>query len=343
MDMTRLPSTDTTPQTPTPPPIAQLAEPMTDTVNPSELEDQAIEMLVHLHSGRATAADHLAYANWCQRTGHHAHAARKAEALWGAFPHTQKAQQFVAPKPERRRRPVRAFWAAGMAACLALITVSGVLHRPWSALYADHVTDPGERRELRLQDGSLLWMNGDTVLSVDYSQNRRGITLYQGQALFEVAKDPSRPFIVHAAQGDVQAVGTRFDMDQRGDQVTVQVSEGIVQVSSGGEVVRLPAGQSSAYRQGMAPQAEGEVDVNNVATWQRGKLIFNARPLGDVLAELDRYIPGLLYLTDEALAARRISGIFEVDDPQAALDVLEQTQPLHITRLPLLTLVRPKG
>ncbi|MNO76297.1 fec operon regulator FecR [compost metagenome] len=82
--------------------------------------------------------------------------------------------------------------------------------------------------------------------------------------------------------------------------------------------------------------------MQNVATWQRGKLIFNARPLGDVLAELDRYIPGIVYLTDKTLAARRISGIFEVDDPQAALAVLEQTQPLRITRLPLITLVRPK-
>lgn len=340
--MTRLPSTDTTPQTPTPPHAAQLAQLMTDTANPAELEDQAIEMLVHLHSGRATAADHLAYANWRQRSEAHAHAARRSEALWGAFPLTPKAQQFVAPQPERRRKPARAFWAAGMAACLALLMFSGVLQRPWSALYADHVTDPGERREVRLQDGSLLWMNGDTVLSVDYSNDRRGITLHQGEALFEVAKDSSRPFIVHAAQGDVQAIGTRFDVDQRGDQVTVQVSEGIVQVSSGGESMRLPAGQSSAYRQGLAPQAVGEVDVHNVATWQRGKLIFNARPLGDVLAELDRYVPGLLYLTDETLAARRISGIFEVDDPQAALDALEQTQPLRITRLPLLTLVRPK-
>ncbi|MEW5667831.1 FecR family protein [Pseudomonas putida] len=340
--MNRLPYSDTTPQTPTPPHAAQLAETMTDTVDPFELEDQAIEMLVHLQSGRATAADHLAYERWCQRSEAHALAARKSEALWGAFAHTPKAQQFVALSPRKRRRPARALWAVGLAACLALVMISAGLLRPWSALYADQVTDAGERREVRLQDGSVVWMNADTVLSVGYSQNRRGITLYQGEALFEVAKDPSRPFIVHAAQGDVQAVGTRFDVNQRGDEVTVQVSEGIVQLSSGGQSLRLPAGQSSAYRRGVAPQPGKAVDVQNVATWQRGKLIFNARPLGDVLAELDRHIPGIVYLTDKTLAARRISGIFEVDDPQAALAVLEQTQPLRITRLPLITLVRPK-
>ncbi|UVL63630.1 FecR family protein [Pseudomonas sp. B21-032] len=340
--MNRLPYTNVPPQTLTPLHTSKLEEPMTDSVDPSDLEDQAIEMLVHLHSGRATTADHLAYDNWCQRSAFHAHAASRAEALWGAFPLTQKARQFVAPPPEKRRKPVRALWAAGMAACVALVVFSAALQRPWSALYADHVTDPGERRELRLEDGSRLWMNGDTVLSVNYSHNQRGITLYQGEALFEVAKDSSRPFIVHAAQGDVQAIGTRFDVDQRGDKVTVQVSEGIVQLSSGGETLRLPAGQSTAYRQGLAPQMAVEVDVQDVATWQRGKLIFNARPLGEVLAELDRYIPGVLYLTDETLAARRISGTFEVDDPHAALNALEQTQPLRITRLPLLTLVRPK-
>lgn len=341
--MNRLPYADTTPQTQTLPHAVQLLETMTDTVDSFELEDQAIEMLVHLQSGRATAADHLAYEQWCQRSEAHALAARKSEALWGAFVHTPKAQQFAATGPRKRRRPARALWAAGMAACLALVMFSTGLLRPWSALYADQVTKAGEQREVRLQDGSVVWMNTDTVLSVDYRQNRRGITLYQGEALFEVAKDPSRPFIVHAAEGDVQAIGTRFDVEQRGDEVTVQVSEGIVQLRSGGETLRLPAGQSSAYRRGVAPQVGEEVDVQNVATWQRGKLIFNARPLGDVLAELDRYIPGVVYLTDETLAARRISGIFEVDDPQAALTALEQTQPLRITRLPLITLVRPRG
>lgn len=341
--MNRLPYTNTSPQTPTSLHSSPLAEPMTDTVDPSNLEDQAIEMLVHLDSGRATTADHLAYENWCQRSASHAHAARRAEALWGAFPRTKTAQQFVNLPPEKQRKPSRALWVAGMAACFALVVFSGALLPNWSALTADHVTDAGERRELRLQDGSLLWMNGDTVLSVNYSPDQRGITLYQGEALFEVAKDPSRPFIVHAAQGEVQAVGTRFDVDQRGDEVTVQVSEGIVQLSSGGETLRLPAGQSSAYRQGLAPQMAVNVDMQSVATWQRGKLIFNARPLGEVLAELGRYIPGVLYLTDETLAARRISGIFDVDDPQAALKALEQTQPLRITRLPLLTVVRPKS
>lgn len=339
--MTRLPDPYPTAQTLAPPDTAQLAEPMTETLDPTELEDQAIEKLVHLHSGRATPADHLTWRNWCQRTEAHAHAAHMAEALWGALPQTQHAQHFVAPTPCKRRKSARAVWAAGVAACIALVIFSGVLLRPWSALYADHVTDAGERRALHLEDGSLLWMNGDTVLSVDYRPERRAITLYHGEALFEVAKDASRPFIVHAAKGDVQAIGTRFDVDLRGDEVTVQVSEGVVQVSSGGKAVRLPAGQSSDYRQGMAPQAGVAVDVHDVASWQRGKLIFNARPLGDVLAELGRYIPGVIYLTDETLAARRISGIFDVDDAQAALNALEQTQPLRINRLPLLTLVRP--
>jgi transmembrane sensor len=315
---------------------------MTDTSAPSALEDQAVELLVQLHSGRASAVDHLAYRQWRKRSAAHEQAACEAEALWGALPQTLTAQQFSAPLVARRRHR-RLAWASALAACLALMIAGSGVFGPWQRLYAEHVTALTERRHLTLEDGSQIWLNGSTQLSVSYSARRREITLYGGEALFEVAKDAARPFVVSAADGEVQAIGTRFNVDLRGSRVAVAVSEGVVQVSSAGQVVRLPAGQALTYQQGLVPAPSTAVDRRSVAAWQRGKLIFNARPLGEVLSELDRYLPGLLYLTDTQLAQRRISGVFELDDPQTVLQILEQTQPLRITRLPLLTLVRPQG
>lgn len=317
-------------------------------MNPSQLsdsglEDEAIERLVYLHSGRASAADRLAFQNWSQLSPAHRSAARAAEALWGALPNTETAQRHevtpqVSVEPPRRWRR-----RAALAASLAMVALTLGLYAQGPALYADHSTGTGERREILLADGSQVWLNSGTALSVDFSDARRDIRLHRGEALFAVANDSERPFVVHAAEGEVRAVGTRFDVDLRGRQVEVRVSEGVVQVdSAGAPPARLTIGQGLHYQQGQAPGAMREVDLRSADAWQRGKLIFNRQPLGEVLGELERYLPGKLYLTDDALRALLVSGVFELDDPQGMLDTLAQTQPVQVTRLPLLTLVRPR-
>ncbi|WP_454256626.1 FecR family protein [Pseudomonas sp. Marseille-Q8238] len=309
----------------------------------SDLEDEAIERLVHLHSGRASAADRLAFHNWRQLSPAHHAAARDAEALWGALPHTATAQRHDMAEPTGIP-PRRWRGGAAIAASLAMIALTLGLYHQGPALYADHSTTTGERREIHLADGSQVWLNSGTALSVDFSDARRDIRLYRGEALFAVAKDSTRPFVVHAAEGEVRAVGTRFDVDLRDHQVEVRVSEGVVQVdSAGAPPARLTIGQGLHYQQGQAPGAVHEVDLRAADAWQRGKLIFNRQPLGEVLGELERYLPGKLYLTDDTLRAQLVSGVFELDDPQGMLDTLAQTQPVQITRLPLLTLVRPKS
>ncbi|WP_447595314.1 FecR family protein [Aquipseudomonas campi] len=310
----------------------------------SDLEDQAIERLVHLHSGRASAADRLAFHNWSRLSPAHRAAAQTAQALWGALPQTETAQRHEVAGPIGTRPRRRWRGSAAIAASLAMIALTLGLYHQGPALYADHSTTTGERREIHLADGSQVWLNSGTALSVDFSDARRDIRLYRGEALFAVAKDSTRPFVVHAAEGEVRAVGTRFDVDLRGRQVEVRVSEGVVQVdSAGAPPARLTIGQGLHYQQGQAPGAVHEVDLRAADAWQRGKLIFNRQPLGEVLGELERYLPGKLYLTDDTLRAQLVSGVFELDDPQGMLDTLAQTQPVQITRLPLLTLVRPKS
>lgn len=309
-----------------------------------DLEDEAIERLVHLHSGRASASDRLAFQSWRQLSPAHRAAAQAAEELWGALPYTETARlhQFspsvnVVPRKRLRR-------GMSVAASLVAVVLALGLYIEGPALYADHRTGTGERREIQLADGSQVWLNSGTALSVDFTERRRDIRLHAGEALFVVSKDSERPFVVHAADGEVRAVGTRFDVDLRGSAVEVRVSEGIVQVdSAGAQPARLTAGLGLRYLQGRAPGEPHEVDLRSADAWQRGKLIFNRQPLGEVLGELERYLPGQLYLTDDALRGLLVSGVFELDDPQGMLNTLAQTQPVHITRLPLFTVVRPKS
>ncbi|MEE9099404.1 FecR family protein [Pseudomonas nitroreducens] len=301
------------------------------------LSEEAIERLVQLHSGSAGAAERLDFLRWRGQSPEHERAAREAEALWGALPETRNAGEY-----RRRARRLRRWPALAVAACVAAIAVTLALPEPLAGLYADYATRTGERRMLELADGSRVWLNSDSALSVDFSPQQRRLRLHSGEALFDVAKDAARPFIVEARGGEVRAVGTRFDVDSRGPQVRVDVTEGVVQVNSAGsEPVRLSAGERLSYRESAAPEAVQPLDLSSASAWQRGKLIFNQRPLGEVLDELERYVPGRIVLTDSALRQHKVSGVFDLKDPDALLKTLERLQPVKVAHLPWLVLIRP--
>ncbi|MED5606456.1 FecR family protein [Pseudomonas sp. JH-2] len=298
-----------------------------------DLENQALDWLVELHSGRVEAGRRREFIQWRAQSPEHESAARSAEALWGALPATRVARRHRLLRPRRLA-------VVAAAACVAALAVAAALPTPVAGIYADYATRTGERRLVELADGSRVWLNSASALSVDFSASRRSLRLYGGEALFEVAKDAQRPFVVHAGDGEVTAVGTRFDVDSRGPDVQVAVTEGVVRVEAGGKpAVRLAAGERLAYQ--AAPGPVQPLDLDSASAWQRGKLIFNQRPLGEVLAELERYLPGRILLTDEALRRHKVSGVFDLDDPDALLQTLQRLQPVQVTRLPWLVVVRP--
>lgn len=301
------------------------------------LSDEAIERLVRLHSGGAGAAERMDFLRWRGLSVEHERAAREAEALWGALPETHHAEDY-----RRRVRRPRRWLALAAAACVAAIAITIALPEPLAGLYSDYATRTGERRMLELADGSRVWLNSDSALSVYFSPQQRRLRLHSGEALFEVAKDAARPFIVEARGGEVRAVGTRFDVDSRGPQVRIDVTEGVVQVNSAGsEPVRLSAGERLSYREAAAPEPVQPLDLSSASAWQRGKLIFNQRPLGEVLDELERYVPGRIVLTDSAMRQHKVSGVFDLRDPDALLKTLERLQPVTVTHLPWLVLIHP--
>lgn len=302
--------------------------------SPAELEDQAIEQWVHLTSGNASDTDRAKYQRWRTQSAAHEAAAELVEQMWQAVGQTRSATAMPAPRAAAPRRPRR--WAA-LAACVAALAVVG-LGEHGKVLLADQSTGTGERRMLTLEDGSQVWLNSASALSINYSAQRREITLIKGEALFEVGKDPARPFVVQASDGQVQAVGTRFDVDVRGRGVNVGVAEGIVQVSSGGQTVRLEHAQQLSYANGRAPSAISAYDAGSGAAWQRGKLIFNRAALEDVFNTAGRYLPGALVVAGQ-LPDTPVSGVFDLNDLPGMLDTLARTQPVRVVQLPWLTVV----
>ncbi len=307
------------------------------------LGNEAIDWLVLLHSGRATAADRAAFAAWRRRSSAHEAAARQADALWHDISRTSAATVTAFPTSGRRRMPTRrAVLAGAVAASGAALVVGSGVFGPMAGLYADHATQVGERRDMHLPDGSLAALNTATALSVSYSEAERRVILHEGEALFDVVRDPERPFIVSAANGEAQALGTVFSVRRSGQAVGVVVTEGAVEVWSGdgrSARIRLAAGERTDYGAVGLPSEPARVDAVAATAWRRGKLVFNRRPLGEVAAELERYRAGRIVIADEQLKALEVSGIFDLADPDGLLRTVEQTMAVKVARLPLLTLV----
>ncbi|MGN8342654.1 FecR family protein [Pseudomonas sp. SMV71] len=299
------------------------------------LLDQARQWQVLLHSGRATAADRDAAQAWCEAAPEHEQALREVQGLWSLLGQIERPAEQPQVRVMRRHRR----WMAPLA-CAALLLLALWLPRgTWIGLYADVSTQPGEVRELRLADGSLLTLNGDSALDWQFVDGRREVRLYRGEADFQVAHDPARPFIVRAGEARVRVTGTRFDVRLEGGGVDLAVSEGRVLASSEGrEPLSVVGGQQVQWRGG-ALQAPQALDARQRLGWQRGKLVFRDRPLEQVFAELERSQSARVLFVDEAARGLQVTGVFALDDPQAVLSAVESTLPVRLVRLPGLILV----
>src|SRR5262249_6139101 len=154
----------------------------------------------------------------------------------------------------------------------------------------------GERRSITLADGSRVDLDADSALSVAFSDAQRRITLERGRAFFQVAKDPARPFIVAAGAGEIRALGTAFDVKHGADRtVRVAVAEHAVSVAVAGDSQRLVEGGMMDYdERGLGPMARA--DLASLLSWRQDRLFFQDAPLGDVVADLDRYRRGRIVI-----------------------------------------------
>ncbi len=195
-----------------------------------------------------------------------------------------------------------------------------------------YITAVGEQRLVKLADGSNVVLNTDTELSVRYTDQQRSINLFRGEALFTVAKEPDRPFTVHAANGIAKAVGTRFNVLLKDSVITVSVLEGLVDVSpesniehqTGETRIRLTEGQAVNYYDGVLTQT-GNADLTRIEAWRAGKLDFDSARLIDVITEHNRYTKTKIIIADESIKNLLVSGVFRVGENEPLLFALENS------------------
>ena len=245
---------------------------------------------------------------------------------------------------ERRRRAPVLRWRYAIAAAAGIVLASGLWMyqriAPTPAVAPVQLaTRHGEQLSERLADGSVLHLNTDTAVSIDFREGARRIDLRAGQAMFEV-HDPRRPFTVYAQSLVVTAVGTKFDVYQREDSLVVTVVAGTISVApmgvaGGGVAMRqapaiLVAGEQLRTRPGEWPGARRSVDPQRATAWLRREIVFAHEPLGELALEFSRYAPAPIVIEDSALRALPVSGTFAADDTAAFIAFLRSLNGVQV-------------
>ncbi len=212
-------------------------------------------------------------------------------------------------------------------ACCALLAVTLTALYPPAFWRADYLTGKGEQRTVTLADGSRVMLNTTTALAIHFDDNLRRVELLTGEAFFEVAKNPQRPFVVSSAGSEVRAVGTAFSVQRQSAQTQIELVEGIVEIQDDQQRrERLTAGQS-ALISGHAIALQAAKRPENMALWRDGYLQFDGLPLHQAVAQINQYRPGRVVLLNPALADKRISGLFRLEALDQAIASLKAAVP----------------
>jgi len=231
------------------------------------------------------------------------------------------------------RSPLMGSWVA-MAASL-LLAVSMII---WMFTYDDSTritTVVGEMRILVLEDGSRLELNTDSEVRVGFDSNARRVELIRGELLINVVKDPARPFVVSIDDVDVTAIGTQFNIYRKSDATEITVIEGRVMVDWFVErdvdrQLELDAGQQAIVAENTPEKIQRPPDVNSVKAWVERRLTFDDTPVAEVAAEFNRYNRSRVLVSDPALANRRITAVFDVNDPSAFIALLQGLEEIDV-------------
>jgi len=236
------------------------------------------------------------------------------------------------PPPAARRFSTRAFLGIGGIAAAVLLAI---VARPDIFQAEDReivATAAGERRDVALSDGSTVHLNTNTQVAVTMSRGARDVRLEKGEALFEVASDPSRPFRVAAGDRDVRVVGTAFNVLRHDGRITVSVQRGIVDVSAGSARtnVRLGAGDQYAAREGAGAYQVAKIDPTIAGAWRDGRAVFTNATLSEVASDLSRYYGKPIVVRDADVAVMRFSGILKIEDQLTTVRRLEALLPIVV-------------
>ncbi|MDT9600106.1 FecR family protein [Sphingosinicella rhizophila] len=310
----------------------------------ARIEDQAALWVARMdgdHWDEGLAAELDA---WLVADPRHDGALLQAQAAWAMLrpiEATAEADPGDAPRISRR-------WFVGGAGAAIAASLAGGL-----ALWlpgTTYRTDVGEIRRVPLADGSTAAINTASEVEIAFDATSRRVSIEEGEAWFQVAKEPARPFLVEAGRIRVRAVGTAFSVRRREGGADVLVTEGVVEAwtdGADGQAIRIEAGARAFIADNAAVQrAPAEASsVDRALAWRSGKIDLVGQPLSEAVAEFNRYNRRKLQLADPALAGEQFDGVFRTDDPAGFARMIETSLqvPVDLSNPDAIRIGKPSG
>lgn len=311
---------------------------------PAAARAEAAAWVARLQGPERDAATERAFRRWMEADPAHAAAFDRATSVWEGIGGAAAGLPVGPGALARRGAHVRVAASLAAVAVVAGAGAWGLLRDP------TYTTKVGEQRVVRLSDGSRVALNTDTRLVVHYTKGERDLRLERGEAQFDVAKNPLRPFIVTAEGQQVRAVGTSFVVRDDGHGVSVTLLEGKVTVTP---VTRRAAAATPVYltpgerlrvaNAAVAPKLD-RPPLEAVTAWRSGEILLDDTPLSEAVAEMNRYSPTPLEIESTDVAALRVSGIFKSGESESFARTVAAQYGLAVVEQPgRIVLAQPQG
>ena len=309
--------------------------------------EEAARWFAHLQGDAATDGDWLEFEAWLQASPAHARAYERLEALWVDLDYAPVSME-LGGRPlvaARRRLPLRPalqgsgrrVWIGAAAAIAASLAVAvGLGLQPGAATGQVYETPAGQTRDITLADGTHIRLNAASKITVRLGRDARRVEMADAEAVFDVAHDARRPFLIGVGDQQVRVVGTEFNLRHRADQVDLTVRRGIVEVrpvdAPGAAPTRVTVGQELIHTEGQDLQVLKVADPIQSFAWTNGQLIYKDQPLSDVAADLSRRFSVPVRTADARTAAVRFSGVLVTDNEPDVLRRLAAYAPVRVER-----------
>lgn len=340
----------------------------------TQIYEQACTWFIESRAGDLDEPERREFDLWIRKSPEHLGAYLEVAAIWSDGPDLDPQRRWsreglveqaalepdnvvVFPAPTPTAAPVartsKYIPRAALAACAALACLSVAL-LGWFNRDSTYLTEAGEQRSIALGDGSTVELNSRSALRVHYTNQSRTVELLKGQALFSVARDPARPFVVISDDTRVRALGTQFDIYKKNVGTVVTVVEGKVEVSSPTKAgmaveqdvkesapstpppphsLRLAAGEQLT----VTPRAVYKTqhpNVVGVTAWTRRELVFESASISELVEEFNRYNERQLTVEHPEHFDFHISGIFSTTDPASLVRFLRARPGIEVIETP---------
>lgn len=285
---------------------------------------EAADLAIRLHNDPANDVSLDMIRSWAARSPQHAAAWARVAQIHGM---TGKVLGDQRKRTDGRtvlsRRTLMIGGVVGLGAAMA-----GTWFGPEAIRQAraDQATSTGEIRRVALADGSVVTLGPDTTLAIHFSEDRREVTLLDGMAFFEVARDPARPFSVLSGAVSATAIGTAFDVSSEQGATSVSVDEGVVEVRAPDAMLaggaRLTVGDWITLDPALRTVSRGVRDVSQIGSWRDGMIIAEGETVAAMVSRIARWQPGRVIIADPFLGSRMVSGVFDLSNPTRALEAV---------------------